>query len=613
VCAAVSEKAKVKETVGLYSKVFRLPTFRGIILRLASLILIVSIAAAAAKAVKFSPSVFLGTFLYFAALLTFAALLGLWMKRKGHPLDLRRTTGVILSGSVFWFTVGLIGTILESVFGIAGAEGRAWLFGAMLAYLLFAFLVSALSDRHPLLNHLDAACPVVFFLLVVWLLEASYPSFIVLPQMWLIIIAFSIIASSAAVQYIFRAVGVPFARDLGISGPELLRAFARDYLSNDPKPFEAVMTRIATLQDLPISVVVLRHDSKLVGVAVIPYVHPGPFRDIGGSDLPAMIVEHIRSKHGVPALVMHGTCTHHQNLTTKDDIQEVLGEVDRLIEQTPCTDRVVGPLRGESGKFKVVGLGIGDAMLGIVTSAPEFTDDIGLEVGLDAARRVTERSPSIRRVAVVDAHNSIDDDAVSIMPGDPEAKVYEDSLVSTAALLSNQQSNHFEVGMHQFQPSDISRKDGLGDGGLCTLALRVQGKLHIVLSIDGNNMEPGFREDIITLLRSLGASDAEVITTDTHVVNAVALSSRGYPPVGRYQQGEFLKAAEQSARSAIESLQPAAAGLGLGQAKNMRTFGEKGFDTLTGDIAESASIAGKVGPVAGTLAALLSLLFTLLL
>ena len=36
-------------------------------------------------------------------------------------------------------------------------------------------------------------------------------------------------------------------------------------------------------------------------------------------------------------------------------------------------------------------------------------------------------------------------------------------------------------------------------------------------------------------------------------------------------------------------------GLGFGKASNLRTYGEKGFDTLTQDVAEAAGIAKRVG------------------
>ena len=55
-------------------------------------------------------------------------------------------------------------------------------------------------------------------------------------------------------------------------------------------------------------------------------------------------------------------------------------------------------------------------------------------------------------------------------------------------------------------------------------------------------MEPGFREEIFASLSNSGIDNAEVVTTDTHLVNAISLSSKGYPPVGRIKSEETKKA-----------------------------------------------------------------------
>ncbi|MFW9846433.1 MAG: DUF2070 family protein, partial [Candidatus Thorarchaeota archaeon] len=135
----------------------------------------------------------------------------------------------------------------------------------------------------------------------------------------------------------------------------------------------------------------------------------------------------------------------------------------------------------------------------------------------------------------------------------------------------------------------------------------------VLISVDGNNMEPGFREEAIRILKTQGFNDAEVLTTDTHVVNAISLSSRGYPPVGMNKPQETLEAIIIAANKARETVSLVKMGLGFGDVKGLCTFGERGFDVLTQDIAEAAGIAKKVGIRAGSLMFLLTLLLTFLL
>ncbi|MHA2192219.1 MAG: DUF2070 family protein, partial [Candidatus Thorarchaeota archaeon] len=133
------------------------------------------------------------------------------------------------------------------------------------------------------------------------------------------------------------------------------------------------------------------------------------------------------------------------------------------------------------------------------------------------------------------------------------------------------------------------------------------------LSLDGNNMEPGFREEAIRILKTQGFDDAEVLTTDTHVVNAISLSSRGYPPIGQNKPQEVMEAIIIAANKAREKVSPVRMGLGFGEVKELCTFGERGFDILTQDIAEAARIAKRVGIRVGAASFLIALLLTFLL
>jgi putative membrane protein len=126
-------------------------------------------------------------------------------------------------------------------------------------------------------------------------------------------------------------------------------------------------------------------------------------------------------------------------------------------------------------------------------------------------------------------------------------------------------------------------------------------------------MEPGFREQALGLLKAQGFDDAEIITTDTHVVNAISLSSRGYPPIGRNKPDETLEHIVAASVKARERIQPVKVGLGFGKANGLRTFGEKGFDILTQDVAEAAGIAKKVGIRAGGGSILLYILLAFLI
>ncbi|MHA1771634.1 MAG: DUF2070 family protein [Candidatus Thorarchaeota archaeon] len=613
----MGEKAKVKETVRLYSKVWQLPSFEGIVGRLALSVLIASTAIALLRTwsdmtslasvlieyiVLFGTTTFLGI-----------GLLYLIVRQKDSPLDLRRTTGSMLFAVIFWFVLAGIGGLIDALFGIDYFEGRLTLLGMGLAYLALSFLITGLSDHHPLRNFIGSVMfPSV--LMVIWTGLLNYEATIVmLPPNGILIILIMIALNSAVVVFIFRSVSRPFERDLGISGPKLLRAFGHAYLVDNPVPFESMMTGISTVQDLPLEIIKIEDVSGLYAIGVILYIHPGPFREIGSSALPYFIMNYIREKYGVLGFVLHGTCTHHQNLTTKDDYAKVIAELDRLIEQTKTNNLISGPHWSDNGKFKVWTLFSGEDALAMTTSAPEFTDDINLEVGVRTANLARSRIPSLKSVAIVDAHNCIGDDAVSLMPDDPDAEEYAGAVASALFGTLNLVRGEVSAGVYQFRPNNISIEEGMGPGGITALVINsVEGE-SVLISVDGNNVEPGFREKVISLLKGQGYKHVEIATTDTHVVNAVSMSSKGYPPVGRMKAIEILESIGVAAAKARETTRQVSVGLGFGEIKGLRTFGEKGFDTLTQDIAESASIAKHTGLRAAGGTALMSLLLALLL
>ena len=541
-----------------------------------------------------------------------SGLLYLIATETGSPLDGRRTAGLVQFGLIFWIALSTVGGIIDAVAASTVFEIRFSILGVSIAYMAFAFLVNGLSDHHPARNTIAALMPPLLWITVELLLAPMNAALPLLPVLWYIPIISSLFIASLVVHYIYRAVSVPFERDLGINGPQLLRAFGHDYLASNPEPLEKILTNIATVQEIPVEILIFRDGEGPVACGVIQYVHPGPFRDIGSSDLPSVIIKHIQETHGIPAFVMHGSCTHQQNLTTKEDYPIVLAEIDRLIEETEVHELISGPHWSDGGKFKIWSLFVGNDVLTISTSAPDFTDDISLDVGYDVANMIRERLPQVRGVAVVDAHNCIDDSAISVNQGDPEAGEYVGTVSGAVFSTINNERTKVQLGMHQIVPDDISQKEGMGPGGVISIALLLGDREMALISIDGNNMEPGFREQAQSLLKAQGFDDAEIITTDTHVVNAISLSSRGYPPVGRNKPDETLDHIAAASVKARERIQPVKVGLGFGKASNLRTFGEKGFDILTQNVAEAAGIAKKAGIWAGGGSILLYILLAFL-
>jgi putative membrane protein len=156
-------------------------------------------------------------------------------------------------------------------------------------------------------------------------------------------------------------------------------------------------------------------------------------------------------------------------------------------------------------------------------------EDIPKEVGLEIIKR--GKTLGVKDVIVVDAHNSAGSSKdLSFLS---EEMLNDIIVVSENAVKKalKEEKLPFKVGVAKIQPSEFSVKEGIGPAGIVALTVVVDEQKVAYLIIDGNNMVSGLREKILRELSDI-VSDGEIMTTDTHVVNAIVNIDRGYHTVG---------------------------------------------------------------------------------
>ncbi len=109
----------------------------------------------------------------------------------------------------------------------------------------------------------------------------------------------------------------------------------------------------------------------------------------------------------------------------------------------------------------------------------------------------------------------------------------------------------FRIGVsHHTLP--FSRVQGFGDLGVQVLVVDADGQRTAYILIDGNNMAEGMREVLLEEVRKV-VDHAEVMTTDSHVVNTIT----GKNPVGMHVGApEFLPYVMQALHAALDDLAP---------------------------------------------------------
>jgi putative membrane protein len=231
----------------------------------------------------------------------------------------------------------------------------------------------------------------------------------------------------------------------------------------------------------------------------------------------------------------------------------------------------------------------------IATRAPKTMEDISLEVGSSLIETVKTRFGV--EIAVIDAHNCLGDDAPYIIPGSELANQL--MLVGEEAIenVQTQKSSGLKIGAHRIYPQDIGKDEGLGECGIAVLLIEVAGQKTAYVLFDSNNMQKGLREEIIqSQIRHV--DEIEVMTTDTHTVNALGPSRSGYHAIGEVTDHQkIINYVQEAITRAGEKLGEVEVGAIKGTLENVKVIGERSFENLLEGVAKAANITKTTFPV----------------
>src|SRR4029077_2977774 len=121
-------------------------------------------------------------------------------------------------------------------------------------------------------------------------------------------------------------------------------------------------------------------------------------------------------------------------------------------------------------------------------------------------------------VLIVDAHNSIVGQT-SITPHQADRIVV--AAIRVLGRLKDLSQGPFSVGSSYDALDTYALKEGIGPGGLSVMVVKTESDSASYITIDGNNMQRGLRAQILQSIRKTGVSDAEIMTTDTHLVTGL--------------------------------------------------------------------------------------------
>jgi predicted neutral ceramidase superfamily lipid hydrolase len=244
-------------------------------------------------------------------------------------------------------------------------------------------------------------------------------------------------------------------------------------------------------------------------------------------------------------------------------------------------------VRSTVGEAKASGQVFGNVAFLTLTLSPTDMEDLPSEVAVEIEREAQARGLT---AIVADAHNSLSNQT-SITS--EQARNLVEASVKVLDQLAFARKSSFGAGCAADPLAEFQLEDGIGPGGLSALAVRNGNQIVAYLTIDGNNMKTGVREALLEGLETIGVSDGEIMTTDTHLVTGLVRSKLGYYPVGAHMDIRVLsRTVRETVQRAIETIDEATAGFSKFSVE-VRVLGSETFQTITTFVGRIAREIGR--------------------
>lgn len=498
--------------------------------------------------------------------------------------------------SIFLSLVSMILAGIASIIGTAVGHIIHWdlfvnsiLFGSVLAFA-FNILVILATTRIRLFKSVLIALIQPLLMIGMLIITSFLNNIESVFELGIIGTVFKVIIASAifllAIYSFISVVESPMKKNLGFGALEILSYFIM-HMNEGSNTIEELFDNAGESIDTLVGVTSFRRlDGSIKSLFISPCVHPGPLGDIGGSNMPTLLAKSFDAF----TMVAHGPSTHDFNPVSSEEIVKIEDSVRKALSNMEYS-----PLASEFVRYSYKKANIGvqffkNGSIMLSTFAPSGSDDIEFAVGL-ATMIESQKELGIKNSILVDCHNSFNAEKGEVLPGNPELF----QLLDTIKLIEKKDLEHeIQVGCHHTDLGGFDKHQGIGESGLKTMVIEVNGQRTAYVLFDSNNMELGFRETIFKAVEGLDIDEIEVMTTDTHTVNTL---SAGYNPVGTVEKEKIIDYIKLSIMEAINDLEPVEAGTNTERILNLKTFGPNNSTELISTISSIVSVSKIIAPL----------------
>jgi putative membrane protein len=388
-----------------------------------------------------------------------------------------------------------------------------------------------------------------------------------------------------AIYAFIKIIASPFNKNLGIGVLDLISLFIA-HMNEGSNSLEGLFENMSEPIDTIVTLVSFKNENGIKALFISPSVHPGPLGNLGGSNMPTILA----NKFDHFTMVAHGPSTHDFNPIATTEIDKIENSVKKCLEDIEYDEKASKFIRYTSEKAHIGVQFFNKGMVILSTFAPSGSDDIEFGVGLTMMAQSRSKC-NVENSIIVDCHNSFTPESGEVLPGNPEVFHLIDVIDK---IDSNQKKATVKVGCFEDKMEDLSKHEGVGESGVKTMIIEVDNQRTAYVLFDSNNMEIGFRQEIMDAVKDLDIDEIEVMTTDTHSVNTL---SRGYNPIGISKREEIIKHVKSSIKNALDDLESVEVGTGTEKIKDLQTFGPNNSTELISTISSVVAVSKIIAPI----------------
>jgi len=488
---------------------------------------------------------------------------------KDDPLFyLRRCIALSLVVNSVWVAFLIAGSIPSTP--LPSLPVKPFLLGLMCSSSLRIFGVLTLSDSGLLRKVIASIAQPVACLAV------AFPVLKIPQAETVIALMLTAVISSILTHFLLAHIERTGKRVLGAPILSLFRSFLLVFLDMKNEPLEMHLEKLGIVENVKVTSLTFRRarDSTTKATIVVPGFHPGPFLNVGSSVLPTLIQDMVEDETKGVVMVPHGVSGHENNVASQAENRKILQLIKHLLTNGRSATTATKMIRSSHGTASGTGQIFGGCGLVTLTMSPKDMEDIPTEVSSSLRDHLGE----LEEMALVDSHNCIDE-LSPMVPADTRDLIASGRDSLQLAMRTKQEP--FKVGAGKVLLREFSLDQGIGLGGIVTVVMNIGGENSAYITIDGNNMKKGLRERILETANNLGITEAEVMTTDSHMVSGRISSRLGYHPVGEAIDNDLLLSrVESTIQDALRTLEDSTVEWNTGTV-SVKTLGRETFEKIT--------------------------------